>query len=337
MGDAHMSSSGLMFSSDSQTFHTNFLQNINDDQVKGCQNNPSDPFIHPCSGTAAAENSGAVPDVSPFQTSPYGSNPGSVVWQSAYPVIARQLWRHYADKTVVQTHWSSLKAFMSYLDRKADPETRLVLTGGLSDWNPVGGNGHGPDTPAEECSAFYGVLNTIYMAEMADGIGEAGDAAMFRAQVAELRAAYHRHFWNSATKVYSKGSQCSMMMALWLEAVPAELEANAVATVVRQIQSNKYGENHLDGGIILTTFIFDTLVKFGYAGLAIDTLLTDQYPSFGYMVSQTGTTLWEAFEGDPHSQHGSWNHVAAAKYVYNECKKLASNERTSFYFNGNSC
>lgn len=35
MGDAHMSSSGLMFSMDAQTFHTNFLQNINDDQVKG--------------------------------------------------------------------------------------------------------------------------------------------------------------------------------------------------------------------------------------------------------------------------------------------------------------
>ena len=32
MGDAHMSSSGLMYSMDAQAFHTNFLQNINDDQ-----------------------------------------------------------------------------------------------------------------------------------------------------------------------------------------------------------------------------------------------------------------------------------------------------------------
>ena len=288
MGDAHMSSSGLMFSSDAQSFHTNFLQNINDDQLKGCQNNPSDPFIHPCTGPAVAENSGAVPDVSPFQTSPYGSNPGSVVWQSAYPVIAQRMWRHYADKAVVQAHWASLKAFMGYLDRKADPVTRLVLTGGLSDWNPVGGNGNGPDTPAVECSAFYGVLNTIYMAEMAAGIGETADAAQFTAQAADLRAAYHKHFWNPVTKVYSRGSQCSTMMALWLNAVPPELEATAVATMVGDIQNNEYGANHLDGGIILTTFMFDTLTKYGYAGLAVDTLLTDQYPSFGYMVSQGG-------------------------------------------------
>ena len=221
---------------------------------------------------------------------------------------------------MVQAHWASLKAFMSYLDRVADPVTRLVLTGGLSDWNPVGGNGHGPRTPAEECSAFYGVLNTVYMAEMADGISEAADAAEFRAQADKLRAAYHRHFYNPVTKVYSYGSQCSMMMALWLGAVPAELEATAVATMVSSIQSNKYGKSHLDGGIIVTTFMFDTLVKFGYAELAIDTLLTDQYPSFGYMVSQTATTLWEAFEGVPHKQFGSRNHVALEIHVYSSFK-----------------
>jgi hypothetical protein len=99
-----MSSSGLMFSMDAQTFHTNFLQNINDDQVKGCQHNPKDPFIQPCTGPAVAKAAGAVPDVSPFQTSPYGSNPGSVVWQSAYPVIARNMWRHYGDAAVIKSH-----------------------------------------------------------------------------------------------------------------------------------------------------------------------------------------------------------------------------------------
>ena len=139
MGDAHMSSSGLMFSMDAQSFHTNFLQNINDDQVKSCVHNPSDPFIHPCTGPAVALGAGAVPDVSPFQTSPYGSNPGSVVWQSAYPVIAFNMWRHYGDKAVLKAHWTSLNAFMDYIERVSDPATKLTLTGGLSDWVPPGG------------------------------------------------------------------------------------------------------------------------------------------------------------------------------------------------------
>lgn len=35
---------------------------------------------------------------------------------------------------------------MDYLERVADTQTKLVLTGGLSDWVPPGGNGHGPVT-----------------------------------------------------------------------------------------------------------------------------------------------------------------------------------------------
>lgn len=35
---------------------------------------------------------------------------------------------------------------MDYLERVSDPQTKLCLTGGLSDWVPPGGNGHGPFT-----------------------------------------------------------------------------------------------------------------------------------------------------------------------------------------------
>ena len=310
MGDAHMSSSGLMFSMDAQSFHTNFLQNINDDQVKSCVHNPDDPFIHPCTGAAVALGAGAVPDVSPFQTSPYGSNPGSVVWQSAYPVIAFNMWRHYGDKAVLKTHWSSLVSFMDYIERVSDPKTHLTLTGGLSDWVPPGGNGHGPVTDARECSAFYALLDTKHMADMAIAIGESSDAAKYTAMYEAGGKAYHEHFYNATTKVYGKGSQCSCVMALHIGAVPKELEASVVKTMVDDIQvGNKYGPNHIDVGIIGTTFIFDTLTKYGRADVAIATLLNDTYPSFGYMVSQGATTLWEAWEGTHTEQTSSWNHI----------------------------
>lgn len=35
---------------------------------------------------------------------------------------------------------------MDYLERVSDPQTKLCLTGGLSDWVPPGGNGAGPVT-----------------------------------------------------------------------------------------------------------------------------------------------------------------------------------------------
>jgi hypothetical protein len=43
----------------------------------------------------------------------------------------------------------------------------------------TGGNGHGPVTDARECSAFYALLDTKHMADMAAAIGEGADAAKY--------------------------------------------------------------------------------------------------------------------------------------------------------------
>eukprot|EP00937_MAST-01D_sp_MAST-1D-sp2_P006075 g6075.t1 len=69
---------------------------------------------------------------------------------------------------------------------------------------------------------------------------------------------------------------------------------------------------HMDCGIFGTTYIFDVLHAHGQdaAGLAI--LTETSYPSFGYMISQNATTLWEAWDGDVHNIGGggtSRNHI----------------------------
>jgi hypothetical protein len=49
--------------------------------------------------------------------------------------------------------------------------------------------------------------------------------------------AYHEHFFNTTTKLYGVGSQCSCVMALAIGAVPKELEATVVKTLVDSIQT----------------------------------------------------------------------------------------------------
>jgi hypothetical protein len=64
------------------------------------QHNPKDPFITPCTGPAVEHAAGAVPDVSPFQTSPYGSNPVSTDHLLALPVNPFDL-RLEADRALL--------------------------------------------------------------------------------------------------------------------------------------------------------------------------------------------------------------------------------------------
>ena len=143
------------------------------------------------------------------------------------------------------------------------------------------------------CQAFYALLDTKHMVEMAQAIGEIEDASKYSAMYSAGTKAYHEHFWNAKTKRYGAGSQCSSMMALWIGAVPPELEPVVVKTMVDDIQSTgKYGPNHLDVGIIGTTFMFDTLTRYGRSDVAIATLLNDSYPSFGHMIANGELALW---------------------------------------------
>jgi alpha-L-rhamnosidase len=93
MGDAHMSSSELNFNLDGELFHTNFLQLIRDDQLRGCWSSPQTSRDTPCDGQSVMKANGSVPDVTPYSTSPYGSFPGAPVWESALVVITRNLWK----------------------------------------------------------------------------------------------------------------------------------------------------------------------------------------------------------------------------------------------------
>ena len=68
----------------------------------------------------------------------------------------------------------------------------LNLLGGLSDWVPPGGNGHGVPTPAPETSAFYALLDTKHMVEMATALGEEQDATKYSTMLEKGHTAYNK-------------------------------------------------------------------------------------------------------------------------------------------------
>ena len=178
---------------DAYAFHANFLRLLSDNQVKSCTEQKDTPDYTRCTNKAnqhatlasdMAWFNGSVPDVTPFPTGPYGGNPGSTDWQTAFPIIAHSLLKHYGATShdVLTEIWPSLDLFMGYLDRlvEADPESKptgLLLDGARGDWIPPGGNGvggHKPptsNTPTSSIAAFWHTLCVGYMHEIAEAIG----------------------------------------------------------------------------------------------------------------------------------------------------------------------
>ena len=55
-------------------------------------------------------------------------------------------------------------------------------------------------------------------------------------------------------------------------------------------------EGNLDTGIFGTPLLFETLVEFGLGEVAYHMITSVTYPSYGYMITNGATTLWEYWE-----------------------------------------
>ena len=337
MGDAQFASQGSMYSFDALRFYESFLRSIRDEQLKTCLSTAVLPSKGPCSH---ATPNGSVPDAVPLSNQDGPNFPGSVVWQSAYVVITRHLWRHYGTVVlpVLREHYGGLQQFMGYLQAIADNRTGLVMTDGMGEWAPPAaqGNNKNRTTPGAAVSAFYWLLDLKYMSEIALVLGHTDDAAEYTEAFERGRAAYHSAFAVSKDIdhpdwcFYAGCTQTAHLMPLVIDAVPMQMRPQVEHGLITLIKDGdpSYGAvantagpippMHLVVGTVGANFIFDVLTDIGADDVALSLLLQDTYPSYGLMVAsdldappkhgtafpQRGSSsLWEQWEGQSSRNH----------------------------------
>ena len=84
------------------------------------------------------------------------------------------------------------------------------------------------------------------------------------------------------------------MLALKFGLVPDDLKAAAFKRLADDVAGRG---NHLSTGFLGTPFLLNVLQDDGRADLAYKLLTQDTYPSWGYMLSRGGTTIWERWDG----------------------------------------
>ena len=313
LGDAQTTSDEAGANFDMQTFYEEFLGKMGDDQARWDGNNPSD--------------TGALPDVVPYDG--IGGNPGCPVWQVAYIVIARQLWKQHGDDALPQLreNYPGLERLIGWFDRRAAPTGGLLNIGCYGEWmgfNPGSGNRGGSSlTPPGSVSAYVHVLAKLYMSEIAGALGNQSGADTWAAAYQSARATYHERFFSAAQGGYSpcvnssktlcygtssRGSQTSNAMALAIGAPPDEATARLVAKSLAD-DVLAFG-NRTTAGVTGMSVVFAMLDRYGYGDIALATLANDAYPSLGHMAHQNQTTLCENWACTLHSAGGgSQNHI----------------------------
>jgi alpha-L-rhamnosidase len=87
--------------------------------------------------------------------------------------------------------------------------------------------------------------------------------------------------------------------------VPEDKVKRVVMSLVNAVHAN---QDHLTTGNLCTKYVLEMLTVYGYGDLAFKIATQETYPSWGYMLANGATTLWERWEPLTGSGMNSHNH-----------------------------
>jgi alpha-L-rhamnosidase len=117
--------------------------------------------------------------------------------------------------------------------------------------------------------------------------------------------AFDRAFHDPRTGGYGENNQAANAIALYLDLVPDERKERVVANLVADVARHGH---HLTTGNIATKYLLEVLTEHGHAQDAYRVATQESYPSWGFMLANGATTLWERWEHLTGGDMNSHNH-----------------------------
>ncbi len=287
-GDRAQESKGEMYMFGAAALYTKWIRDMEDSQLPD----------------------GSLPDLAPAFW-PFYTN--SVTFPTTALVIPGHIYHEYGDLRILETHYACMRRWVekmianladftmpgdTYGDWCVPPESLEMI------WSADPDRVTNPELVAT--AYFYYDLRLI--AHYALLLGKTDDAARYNDLADRVRVAFNAKFLNPATGVYDNGTQTSSVLPLACGLVPDDQKERVFANLLENILV-KNG-CHIGTGMIGCQWLMRVLSDNGRPDVACKLAIQTSYPSWGYMVEQGATTVWELWNGD----HGdplmnSGNHV----------------------------
>ncbi len=256
---------------------------------------------------------GSIPDVVPPYWELYPADPA---WGTAFIYIPWMLYLYYGDRRVLERVFDYAKKWWEYLYSRT--KDGILYFGKYGDWVPPGKVRNTQDCPSEVISTWILYRDAKLLMNIAKVLNRDGDALYFEAKARELGEAFNKAFLHERDvfgrkilgyySIYTSaggtllylgspefgGSQTCLALPLAEDLVPKEKVANILNALIYSIEVD--WDKHFNVGILGMKYVPEVLAKYGYIELAYQALTQETYPSFGYMVKEGATTLWERWE-----------------------------------------
>ncbi len=314
-GDAQVFSRTAAFNMNVNNFFGKWLQDVAADQLA----NGSVPFVVP---NVLGENSA-----------------GSAGWADVATIVPWNMYLAYGDKTILENQYESMKAWVKYMQSKADKD--LWNTGfHFGDWlfyRPDDDNdGRSAVTDKYLIAQCFYAHSTQLLINAAGVLGKTADVETYTSLLKKIKEAFVNEYMTRSGRLVSS-SQTAYVLALNFDMLPENLRAEAAARLAQNVKSYN---NHLTTGFLGTPYLCHVLSRFGYTNVAYKLLLQETYPSWLYPVKMGATTIWERWDGQkPDSSFqtpgmNSFNHYsygAIGDWMYRVVAGLDTDESGAGY------
>lgn len=311
LGDAQVTAEEAIYNFDMPAFYTKWLRDIKE----------------------AQKQNGSIPDLVPPYLKFYPADPA---WGTACIIIPWYLYLYYADKRILEESYPVMKGWVDFLTTKS--EGYIVKYGKFGDWcRPA--YPRSLDTPRELVSTWYYYHDTLMLSRIAHVLGKSAEAKKYNKLSEKINEAFNHVFLREdhylpdlqlpaalleaanqgvldkdhylpdpqSLWTHTLGSQTSSVLPLYLDMVPADKKEAVLKRLVADIEIGR--GCHIVAGIIGTRYLLDTLTNYGRSDLAYRLAAQTTYPSWGFMIREGATTLWERWEYLDGTVNSSHNHI----------------------------
>jgi alpha-L-rhamnosidase len=254
---------------------------------------------------------GSLPNVIPPYWRGYTDN---MTWPGAVVTATEMLYDRFGDMEPIRQHYNALKKWMLHMKDN-------YMTGGIMRHDTYGDWCMPPESlelihsvdpkriteSAVISTPFYCYL-CGKMARFAELLSRPEDAVFFNTEITASTIAFNDKYLDRNTGRYANNTVTANILPLWFGMVPKEVRDKVFASIVDKTENECGG--HVSTGVVGIQQLMRTLTEYGRGDLALHIAANDTYPSWGYMVRNGATTIWELWNGntaDPAMNSG--NHV----------------------------
>lgn len=304
MGDRAMGSWGESFMMENGPLYAKWMDDIRD----------------------AQREDGCIPDVVPSYLNYYSDN---MTWPSVLLLSSDMIYTQFGNIKPIVKNYPIMKKWLDHMRKEYMTENYIVTKDEYGDWcmppeslEMIHSSDPKRQTDGKLIATAYYYKMLQLMIRFAKLQGFAQDVTEFDALAANIKDAFNKNFLtvkNGTSKVpghvlypdsiyYGNNTVTADLLPLAFDMVPQEYVNEVSKNIIASIITTYNG--HISTGMIGIQWLMRELSLMGHADVAYLLATNKTYPSWGYMVQNGATTIWELWNGNTASpKMNSGNHV----------------------------